>query len=53
MVAAVGGEVVALHRRAIGRLDLRDHGLNLGDVLNISEKDVLAMVGVDDEDKRP
>ena len=53
MVAAVGGEVVALHRRAIGRLDLRDHGLNHGDVLNISERDVLAMVGVDDEDKRP
>ena len=53
MVSAVGGEVVALHRRSIGRLDLRDHRLNQGDVLDISDQDVLAMVGVDVEDKRP
>lgn len=53
MVEAVGGEVVALHRRAIGRLDLRDHLLNQGDVLDISDLDVLAMVGVDAQDKRP
>jgi 16S rRNA pseudouridine516 synthase len=53
MVSAVGGEVVALHRRAIGRLDLRDHRLNQGDVLDISDQDVLALVGVDVEDKRP
>ena len=45
------GARLSPHRRAIGRLDLRDHGLVLGDVLNISDK-VLAMVGVDDEDKK-